>query len=106
MAENHDSMPGMSHGSTSGMQAAHSRHAYAQGTGTVNSVDAATHKVSVSHGPISAIGLPAMTMDFAVAPSVDLQTVKPGTRVNFTLEHGEGGMYVIQSMKPRGGGRQ
>jgi Cu/Ag efflux protein CusF len=47
-----------------------------------------------------------MTMDFAVAPSVDLQTVKPGTRVNFTLEHGEGGMYVIQSMKPRGGGRQ
>ena len=60
----------------------------------------------VSHGPIPTIGRPAMTMDFAVAPSVDLQTVKPGTRVNFTLEHGEGGMYVIQSMKPRGGGRQ
>ena len=105
MAANHDSMPGMSHGSTSGMQMAHSGHAHAQGTGTVNSVDAAAHKVSVSHGPISAVGLPAMTMDFAVAPSVDLQTVKPGTRVNFTLEHGEGGMYVIQSMKPAGGGR-
>jgi Cu/Ag efflux protein CusF len=123
MAANHDSMPGMSHGSTSSMQMdhgsmsgmsrssrggtqmAHSGHAHAQGSGTVNSVDAAAHKVNVSHGPISAIGLPAMTVDFAVAPSVDLQTVKPGTRVNFTLEHGEGGMYVIQSMKPAGGGR-
>jgi Cu/Ag efflux protein CusF len=124
MAANHDSMPGMSHGSTSGMQMdhgsmsgmsrpsrggmqmAHSGHAHAQGTGTVNSVDAAAHKVNVSHGPISAIGRPAMTMDFAVAPSVDLRAVKPGSRVNFMIEQGEGGMYVIQSIKPVGGGRQ
>jgi Cu/Ag efflux protein CusF len=123
IAGNHDSMPGMSHGSTSGMQMdhgsmsgrsrssrggmqmAHSGHTHAQGTGTVNSVDAATHRINVSHGPISAIGLPAMTMDVAVGPSVDLQTVKPGTRVNFTIEQGEGGMYVIQSIKPAGGGR-
>jgi Cu/Ag efflux protein CusF len=59
----------------------------------------------LSHGPISTIGWPAMTMDFAVAPSVDLQAVKPGTRVNFTIEQGEGGMYVIQSITPAGGGR-
>jgi Cu/Ag efflux protein CusF len=123
MATNHDSMPGVSHGSTSGMQMdhgsmsgmsrssrggmqmAHSGHAHAQGTGTVNSVDAAAHTINVSHGSIPTIGRPAMTMDFAVAPSVDLQTVKPGTRVNFTVEQGEGGIYVIQSIKPAGGGR-
>jgi Cu/Ag efflux protein CusF len=105
MAMDHGSMPGVSHSPGGGMKMAHSGHANAQGTGTVNSIDAAAHKVNVSHGPISAIGLPAMTMDFAVAPSVDLQTVKPGTRVNFTIEQGEGGMYVIQSIKPAGGGR-
>jgi Cu(I)/Ag(I) efflux system protein CusF len=124
MAGDHDSMPGMSHGSTSGMQMdhdsmsgmrrslsggmkmAHSGHAHAQGTGTVNSIDASAHRINVSHGPIPAIGFPAMTMDFAVAPSVDLQAVKPGTRVNFTVEKGQGGMYVIQSIAPASGSRQ
>jgi Cu/Ag efflux protein CusF len=123
MAGNHESMPGMSPGSARGMQMdhgsmlgtrrssgsmqmAHSGHAHAQGTGTVNSVDAAAQKVNISHGPIPAIGFPAMRMDFAVSPSVDLQTVKPGTRVNFTIEQGEAGMYVIQSINPAGGGRQ
>jgi Cu/Ag efflux protein CusF len=105
MQMDHGSMRGMSHPSGRNMQMAHSGHTHARGTGTVNSVDAATHQVNVSHGPIPAIGFPAMTMDFAVAPSVDLRTVKPGTRINFTIEQGEGGMYVIQSIAPAGGGR-
>jgi Cu/Ag efflux protein CusF len=88
------------------MKMAHSGHAHAQGTGTVNSVDVAAHRVNVSHGPIPAIGFPSMTMDFAVAPSVDLQAVKPGIRVNFTIEKGEGGMYVIQSIAPASGSRR
>jgi len=46
-----------------------------------------------------------MTMDFAVAPSVDLHGVQPGSRINFTMEQGSGGMYVIQSITPAGGGR-
>lgn len=117
------SMPGMIHASTGGMQmdhgsmgmsrfargsmrTAHRGHLHAQGTGTVNSVDPAAHKVNVSHASIPAIGFPAMTMDLEVAPSVDLQAVKPGTHVNFTVEQGEGGMYVIQSITPAGGGRK
>jgi len=67
------------------------RHAHAQGTGTVNSVDADAHKLNVSHSAIPTIGWPAMTMDFAVAPSVDLRVVKPGTLIKFTIEQGEGG---------------
>ncbi len=85
------------------MQMAHSGHAHAQGTGTVNSVDADAHKLNVSHSAIPTIGWPAMTMDFAVAPSVDLRVVKPGTLIKFTIEQGEGGMYVIQSITPSGG---
>jgi Cu(I)/Ag(I) efflux system periplasmic protein CusF len=103
MQMDHGPMAGMSHPSGRNMRMAHSGHAHAQGTATVNSVDAAAHKVNVSHGPISAIGFPAMTVDFEVAPSVDLKAVTPGTRINFTVERDEGGMYVIQSIAPAGG---
>src|SRR5439155_10919445 len=87
------------------MQMAHAGQGHAQGTGTVNSVDASGHKINLTHGPIPALGWPGMTMDFAVAPAVDLRTLKPGTRVDFTIEQGDGGNYQIQSIKPAGGGR-
>ena len=82
------------------MQMAHEGHAQAQASGTLNSVDAASHKINISHGPIQALGWPSMTMDFPVAPSVDLKALKPGSRVNFTLEKGEDGMPVVQSVRP------
>lgn len=77
----------------------------AHATGTVNAVDAAQKKVNISHGPIQALGWPSMTMDFAVAPSVDLSRLKPGSRVEFSLERGKDGMYQIQSVQPAGGAR-
>ena len=86
------------------MQMAHEGHSDAHATGTVNSVDPAQRKINISHEPIPAIGWPAMTMDFPVAPSVDLKAIKPGSRVNFTIEQGKSGMYEIQSVQPAGGG--
>jgi Cu/Ag efflux protein CusF len=77
----------------------------AHGTGTVNSIDPAQHKVNLSHAPIPEIGWPAMTMEFPVAPSVDLKAIKPGIRVNFTIEQQPGGMYEIKVITPAGGGR-
>lgn len=85
------------------MQMAHAGQNDAHGTGTVNSVDPAQHKIHLSHQPIPEIGWPAMTMEFPVAPSVDLSELKPGTRVNFTIEKGQGGMYEIQTISPAGG---
>jgi Cu/Ag efflux protein CusF len=87
----------------SNIQQVHEGHVHAQGTGTVNSVDAAGHKLNIAHQPIPAIGFPAMTMDFAVAPTVNLGAIKPGSQVNFTIEQGAGGMYVIQSITPAAG---
>ena len=87
------------------IQMAHAGHNDAHGTGTVNSVDPAQHKVNLSHSPIPEIGWPAMTMEFPVAPSVDLNAIKPGTRVKFTIEKGQGGMYEIQAITPAGAGR-
>jgi Cu/Ag efflux protein CusF len=100
-AEDHVSQPQRG----SEMQMAHEGHNDAHGSGTVNSVDPAQHKVNLSHSPIPEIGWPAMTMDFPVAASVDLKTVKPGTRVNFTIEQGQGGMYEIRAITPAGGSR-
>ena len=88
-----------------GMQMAHDGRNDAHATGTVNSVDPAQHKINVSHEPIPAIGWPAMTMDFAVAPNVDLRAIKPGGRITFTIEKGQNGMYQIQAITPAGGGR-
>jgi len=62
-------------------------------------VDTAHHTVNLSHGSIKALGWPAMTMDFPVSPDVDLATLKPGMRVNFTLVHGNSGM-VVDSIRP------
>jgi Cu/Ag efflux protein CusF len=84
------------------MRMAHAGHNDAHGTGTVNSVDPAQHKVNLSHNPIPEIGWPAMTMEFPVAPSIDLTAIKPGTHVNFTIEQQPGGMYEIRAIAPAG----
>jgi Cu/Ag efflux protein CusF len=72
------------------------------GTGTVKKVDPAKKTMNLSHGPIPAINWPAMTMDFAVAPEVDLSAVKPGQAIEFTLKPGPGKDYTITEVKPKG----
>ena len=83
----------------------HQGHGGASATGTVNSVDVAGRKVNVSHGAIQALGWPPMTMDFPVAPSVNLGAIKSGAKVNFTLDKGSDGMPVIDTITPGGGGK-
>lgn len=104
-----DAMAAMDH-SASGraageMQMAHEGHAGAHGTGTVTAVNVAQRKIGMQHEPIPALGWPSMTMEFAVAPSVNLQAVQPGARIEFSLEKGADGMYVIQSVQPAGRAR-
>ena len=41
------------------------------GSGTINSVDAAGHKVNMTHGPVAALKWPGMTMDFPVAADIE-----------------------------------
>jgi Cu/Ag efflux protein CusF len=68
------------------------------GTGTINAVDIERRTVNISHEPIPTIGWPAMTMDMAVAPSVDLEAVAAGSQVTFSLSRGADGLYVIDSL--------
>ncbi len=72
----------------------------AKGKGVVNSVDAAGHKVNVSHEPIPSLKWPAMKMDFAVAPSVDLKSVQAGSQIEFVVGTNKDGLPEIQSIQP------
>ena len=71
----------------------------ADATGTITALNAANHKITFDHGPIPAIDWPAMKMEFAVAPSVDLAKLKTGDKVKFTLS-GSGNTYTVQSINP------
>lgn len=70
-----------------------------RGIGVVQSIDAATGKVTIAHEPIESLGWPAMTMGFAVARPELLADVKAGQRVEFTLR-GTDMSAVITSIKP------
>ena len=70
--------------------------------GVVNAVDAEARQVNISHEPIPAIGWPKMTMDFNVAPSVDLSGVASGKNYRFQLTKNDGGMWIITKLENDG----
>ncbi len=69
------------------------------GEGKINSVDAGSRKVNMTHGPVAALKWPGMTMDFTVAPGVDMSALKAGAKVGFTLKQGADGQYTIDALK-------
>lgn len=69
-------------------------------TGKINSVDASTGSVNVTHDPIKALGWPKMKMEFSVAKGVDLSGLKAGDAVNFSLKpEGEDNYVVVKINK-------
>lgn len=44
-------------------------------SGTINTVNPATGTANITHGPMMEIGMPGMTMDFAIDPSVDVSAL-------------------------------
>jgi Cu(I)/Ag(I) efflux system protein CusF len=58
---------------------------HATATGTVESIDAAAGKIVIAHGPIAAVGWPAMTMGFRATPE-QIQSVQIGGRIEFEFE--------------------
>lgn len=68
------------------------------GKGVVVSADKASGTVMLKHEPISAIGWPAMTMNFKVQDKLMLGQVRKGDQVTFTLKP-EGKDYVVTRLK-------
>ena len=54
--------------------------------GTVKKVDKAAGKITIKHGPLANLGMPPMTMAFAVGDPAMLDKVKAGDEVRFTAD--------------------
>lgn len=67
----------------------------AEAMGQIKSVDAKAGTVTIHHGPIAALGWPAMTMTFKATPEV-LQAAKAGQTVKFTLKTPDNQMVAIR----------
>ncbi|CAN7583765.1 copper-binding protein [Phenylobacterium sp. LjRoot225] len=55
-------------------------------TGVVTAVDSKAKTVTIKHGPIPAMGWPAMTMTFKANPPVLASAVKAGDKVSFDVK--------------------
>ncbi|MDT8329331.1 MAG: copper-binding protein, partial [Roseovarius sp.] len=53
--------------------------------GTINSVDPDEHRANITHGPMTDIGMPGMTMDFAIAPELDTGDLPLGREIGLRL---------------------
>ena len=57
-----------------------------KGVGTITALDPRGGTVTIKHGPIGAIGWPAMTMTFRASPPALLKNLRAGQRVGFTAK--------------------
>ncbi|MEH6792340.1 copper-binding protein [Parasphingorhabdus sp.] len=60
------------------------------GEGSITEIDEADGKITIDHGPIAAVGWPAMTMAFS-ADDESMRKVAVGDRVTFEFRTTEGG---------------
>ncbi len=66
--------------------------------GEVRKVDKETGKVTIKHGPLENLGMPAMTMVFRVADPAMLDQLKVGEKIRFTAEKA-GGAYTVTKVE-------
>ncbi len=71
--------------------------ASASASGEVRRVDAANGRITIKHGEIKALELPAMTLVYQADPQL-LASVKPGDKINFTASR-QGTSYVVTEIR-------
>lgn len=67
--------------------------------GEVRRIDKDAKKITLRHGPIVNLDMPAMTMVFQVTDAAMLDQVKVGDKVNFSAEK-IAGAYVVTRLDP------
>ena len=79
--------------------AAESTQGTSMATGEVRKVDKEQAKLTIRHGPLANLGMPAMTMVFRVKDPAMLNQVKEGDKVSFVAEKIDGAITVTE-LKP------
>jgi Cu(I)/Ag(I) efflux system periplasmic protein CusF len=67
--------------------------------GEIRKVDKKAKTVTIKHGPIQAIDMPAMTMVFQVKDPAMLNKVKAGDKVKFQAEMLAGGKATVTTIE-------
>jgi Cu/Ag efflux protein CusF len=75
-------------------------HAQAMTDAEVRKVDAARGKITLKHGEIKNLDMPAMSMVFSVKDPGMLSRVQPGDKVRFTADKIKG-VYTVTSLEVR-----
>ena len=63
--------------------------------GQVKKVDKAAGKVTLSHGPLTNLNMPAMTMVFKVSNATWLDQMKTGDKIRFMADNINGAITVV-----------
>ena len=71
----------------------------AMSDGEVKKVDKSAGKVTLKHGPLPALDMPAMTMVFRVKEAAMLDQLKVGDNIKFKAEK-IGGNYTVTEYQP------
>ena len=82
-------------------QGGHDSHhpAAALSDGEVRKVDKDAKKITIKHGPLANLDMPAMTMVFQVKDPAMLDQVKAGDKVKFQAEK-VGGAFTVTRIEP------
>ncbi len=67
--------------------------------GEVRKVDKDAKKITIKHGPIPNLDMPAMSMVFQVKDAAMLDQVKAGDKIRFAAEK-VGGQYTVIRVEP------
>lgn len=81
----------------------HAGHGIAQGgaaekqmiDGQVKKVDKATGKITLSHGPLTNLNMPAMTMVFKVSNAAWLEQLKSGDKIRYMADTVNGALTLV-----------
>ncbi len=76
-----------------------SAQAGAMNEGEVRRVDQDAKKITIKHGPLERLDMPAMTMVFQVAHPAMLDQVKAGDKIKFDAEK-IGGAFTLTKIEP------
>ncbi|MCX7145463.1 MAG: efflux RND transporter periplasmic adaptor subunit [Sulfuritalea sp.] len=72
-----------------------------QATGTLDSIDAKSGSVTVTHGPVPSLKWPGMTMDFVLANPSLVEKTKPGSAISIEFVERKPGEWVITKLDAR-----
>jgi Cu/Ag efflux protein CusF len=76
-----------------------SHHPAGLSEGEVRKVDKSAKKITIKHGPLANLDMPAMTMVFQVKDPAMLEQVKAGDNVKFEAEK-IGASYTVTRIEP------